>query len=110
MGGDYTVGREMGITQGDKSKMMEQELEGEDRQARFWRHRPDGFTVNKKKHVFYVLEFKRVSDTGQEYMSETQQLPEPQHLVVTQDLFKDTQWTVDQLSFVTGHKSMSTSV
>jgi len=36
-----------------------------------------------------------------------------QHLAVTQGLeklFKDTQWTDEQLSFVTGHKSVSASV
>jgi hypothetical protein len=47
------------------------------------------------------------------YVSETQQLAETQHLAVTQGLkklFKDTQWTVEQLSFVVGHKSVSTSV
>jgi hypothetical protein len=46
--------------------MTEQELDDEDRQARFWRHRPDGFSVNEKEHIIYVLEFKRVSDTGHE--------------------------------------------
>jgi hypothetical protein len=50
----------------NESKMVEHELDDEDRQARFWRHRPDGFTVNEKEHIIYVLEFKRVSDTGQE--------------------------------------------
>ena len=47
--------------------------------------------------MIYILEFKTVSDTGEEYVSETQKLAEIQHLVVTQDLkslFKDTQWTV----------------
>ena len=46
-------------------------------------------------------------------MSGTQELAEAQHHVVTQglkNLFRDTQWTVEQLSFVTGHKSVSTSV
>ena len=97
----------------NESKMVEQELDDEDRQARFWRRRPDGFAVNEKEHIIYVLEFKRVSDTGQEYVTETQQLAEAQHLAVTQGLqglFKDTQWTVEQLSFVAGHKSVSASV
>jgi hypothetical protein len=97
----------------NERKMTEQELDDEDRQARFGRHRPDGFAVNEKEHIIYVLEFKRVSDVGHEYVSETQQLAEAQHLVVTQDLqklFKDTQWTVAPLSFVTGHKSMSVSI
>jgi hypothetical protein len=52
------------------------------------RRRPDGFSVNEKEHIIYVLEFKRVSDTGQEYVTETQKLAEVQHLVVTQDLQK----------------------
>jgi hypothetical protein len=61
----------------------------------------------------YVLEFKRVTDTRESYVSETQKLAETQHLDITQGLkrlFKDTQWTVEQLSFVTGHKSVSASV
>jgi hypothetical protein len=67
----------------------------------------------KKSRVIYILEFKRVSDTGEQYMSETQKLTEIQRLTVTQylkKLFKDTQWTVEKLSFVVGHKSMSVSV
>ncbi len=49
---------------------------------------------------------------SEKYVSETQKL-EIQHLAVTQGLkklFKDTQWTVEQLSFVAGHKSVSASV
>ena len=63
--------------------------------------------------MIYILEFKRVSDTSDQYVSETQKLPETQHLAVTQglkNLFKDTQWTVEQLCFVAGHKSVSASV
>ena len=63
--------------------------------------------------MIYVLEFKRVTDTGEKYVSETQKLAETQHLAITQGLkrlFKDTQWTVDQLSFVEGNKSVSASV
>ena len=40
-------------------------------------------------------------------------LVETQHLAITQGLkrlFEDTQWTVEQLSFVVGHKSVSASV
>ena len=91
----------------NESKVVEQELDDEDRQARFWRSRPDGFAVNEKEHIIYVLEIKRVSDTGERYVSENQKLAEIQHLAVTQGLkrmFKDTQWTVEQLSFVAGHK------
>jgi len=96
----------------DESRVEEQEVDNEDRQSRFWRRRPDGFVVNEREHV-YILEFKRVSDTGEQYVSETQKLAEIQHLAVTQGLkrlFKDTQWTVEQLSFVVGHKSVSASV
>ena len=97
----------------NESKVEEQEIDDDDRQARFWKHRPDGFVVNEKEHVIYVLEFKRVTDTGEKYVSETQKLEEIQHLALTQGLkrlFKDTQWTVEQMSFVVGHKSVSESV
>ena len=63
--------------------------------------------------MIYILEFKRVTDTSDKYVSETQKLAEIQHLVITQDLkilFKDTQWTVEQLSFAVRHKSVSASV
>jgi hypothetical protein len=58
----------------NESRMTEQELDDEDRQARFWRRRPDGFAVNEQEHIIYVLEFKRVSDAGQEYVTETREL------------------------------------
>ena len=44
----------------NESKVEEQVIDDDDRQARFWRRRPDGFAVNEKEHVIYVLEFKRV--------------------------------------------------
>ena len=78
-------------------------------------HRPDGFAVNEMEHIIYVLEFKRVSDAGEGYYSvaETQRAAIGQDLAVTRGLkklFKDTQSTVEQLSFVTGHKSVPASV
>jgi hypothetical protein len=42
----------------NESKIVEQELDDEDRQARFWRYRTDGFVVNEKEHIIYNLEFK----------------------------------------------------
>jgi hypothetical protein len=38
----------------------EEEMDDDDRQAWFWRHRPDGFAVNEKDHITYILEFKRL--------------------------------------------------
>ena len=70
----------------NESKVEEQVIDDDDRQARFWRRRPNGFAVNEKEHVIYVLEFKRVTDTGEKYVSETQKLAETQHLVITQGL------------------------
>ena len=70
----------------NESKLEEQEIDDADRQTRFWRRRPDGFAVNEKEHVIYVLEFKRVTDTGEKYVSETQKLAETQHLVIIQGL------------------------
>ena len=77
----------------NESKVEDQKLDNEDRQTRFWRHRPNGFTVNEKEHVIYILEFKRVTDTGEKYVSESQKLEEIQHLAIKQGLkklFKDT--------------------
>ena len=96
----------------NESKVEDQEIDDDDRQARLWSRRPDGFAVNEKEYVIYVLEFKRVTDTGEKYVSETPKLAETQNLVITQGLkrlFKDTQWTLEQLSFVVGHKSVSAS-
>ncbi len=39
----------------NQSKMAEQELDDEDRQARFWRRRPDGFAVNEKEHRLSLM-------------------------------------------------------
>ena len=58
----------------DESKWAERELDEEDRQARFWRRRPDGFAVNEKEHIIYILEFKRVSDAGERYVAKTQRV------------------------------------
>jgi hypothetical protein len=49
----------------DESRVEEQEVDDEDRQTRFWRHRPDGIVVSEKEHVIYILESKRVSDKGE---------------------------------------------
>ena len=52
--------------------MVEPEIDDENRQAQFWRQRPDGFTVHEKSA--------------------------PGDLAVTQGikkLFKDTQWTAE---------------
>ena len=68
----------------NESKVEEQVIDEDDRQARVWRRRPDGFAVNEMEHVIYVLEFKRVTDTGEKYVSETQKLEEIQrYLVIT---------------------------
>ena len=32
----------------NESKVEEQEIDDEDRQARFWRYTPDGFAVNER--------------------------------------------------------------
>ena len=58
----------------DESKWVEQELEDEDSQTWFWRRRPDGFAVNEKEHIIYILEFKRVSDAGERYVAKTQRV------------------------------------
>ena len=73
----------------DESSVEEQE-DDEDRQARFWRCRPDGFAVNETEHVISILEFKGIRHGchSEQYVSETQKLAEIQHLPVTQGLKK----------------------
>jgi len=44
----------------DGSKWEEQELNDDDRQARFWRRRPDGFAVNEEVHIIHVLQSPKV--------------------------------------------------
>ena len=35
----------------NESKVEEQEIDDDDRQAQFWRRRPDGFAVNEKELI-----------------------------------------------------------
>jgi len=55
----------MGALGTDGGNWEEQELNDDDRQARCWRRRPDGFAVKEEERIIYVLEFKRVSDAGE---------------------------------------------
>ena len=70
----------------DGSKWEEQELKDDDGQTRFWRRRPDGFSVNEKEHIIYVLKFKMSSDAGEGYVTKTQRVAIHQQLAVTQGL------------------------
>ena len=65
----------------NESKIVEPELVDEDRQARFW------------------MRMISADRTGSQSMKKD-----------LKKLFKDTQWTVEQLSLVAGHKSVSASV
>ncbi len=38
----------------NESKVEDQEIDDDDRQTRFWRHRPDGFVVNEKDLCFRI--------------------------------------------------------
>ena len=40
----------------NESKVEEQEIDDDDRQVRFWRHRPDRFTVNEKERHHKFLD------------------------------------------------------
>ena len=41
----------------NESKVVEQELDDENRQTWFGRNRPNWFMVNEKEYIIYVLEF-----------------------------------------------------
>jgi hypothetical protein len=68
----------------------------------------------QKEHVIHVLSsMTLVERSNKRYVTETQKVAELQYPAVTQSLqklFKDTQLTVEQLSFVAGHKLVSVSV
>ncbi len=60
--------------------MEEKEIDDDDRQSRFGVTDRTGSQSMKRR---YILEFKRVTDTGEKYVSETQKLTEIQHLDIT---------------------------
>jgi hypothetical protein len=68
-----------------ESKLMEQEQDNEDRQARFWMRRPGRVRSqsSEREHIIYILESKRVSDTVRATVCETQKLAEIQHFAVS---------------------------
>jgi hypothetical protein len=95
----------------DMSKWEEQELHDDDRQARFWRHRPDGIAVKEKEHIIYILRFERVSDAGEGYVAETPREQQCTSTSLERKAFKSCLKTRNGRStFVTGHKSVSASV
>ena len=48
----------------NENKVVEQELDDENRQSWFSRHRPNGFVVNEKEHIIYVLELTSFRHRG----------------------------------------------
>ena len=57
-----------------------------------------GHPPQRRESIIYVLEFKPVSDVSDMYVAESR-VVELQHLTVTEilkNLFKDTQWTVEE--------------
>ena len=48
----------------NENKVVEQELDDENRQSWFSRRRPNGFVVNEKEHIIYVLELTSFRHRG----------------------------------------------
>ncbi len=83
---EHTYRRDTSAYVNIRSKWEEQELNDDNRQARFWRPPNQTATrlqVNEMEHIIYVLEFKRVSDAGEGYVAETQRAAIRQHLAAT---------------------------
>ena len=71
---------------------------------------PDGLVVNEEAHKIYVLEFKWVSDVVIHTLLIPRNSQSFSYLTATQSLgtlFSDTPWTVEQLSFIAGQKSVN---
>ncbi len=83
-------------------------------QDRLWNKRPDGITFKKptttKTGVICLLEFKRMSDVTNHYIVRAKRESEAQYeslrLVLTKSMQRQS-WMVQQVSFVTGTRSLN---
>ncbi len=65
--------------------------------------------INKKTKLIIMLEFKRVSDTGETYYSDMKSISERQHTPILEGLNTLTGergWVVEVLTLVAGQRSV----
>ena len=82
---------------------------------RLWNKRPDGFAIKKPTEdteggELVILEFKRMSCVTDQYVKRAKRVGEAQYAPVKSALQKTLgfqRWTVNQISFIAGARSMN---
>ncbi len=81
---------------------------------RFWRLRPDGIVVlppvGNNTDVFCILEHKWMSDVCDQYLTRAKHTAEDQYVSLLSSISVTIQcegWRVEQISFITGSRSMN---
>ena len=70
---------------------------------RFWNRRPDGIVINKNHRTLYILEFKRSSDTNEDFLRVKEDETNEQHKSIIEALkaaVLELEWTFEQINFV----------
>ena len=102
------------LTQGELKRV----LEGQSRETlakdSIWRMRPDGIAVlppvGNKAGVFCILEYKGMSDFTDQYLLRAESTAENQYTSLRSalsDVIQRQGWKVEQISFVTGSRSVN---
>ena len=108
--------REMGrsLTQAEMIRVQEGQPKEDIAKERFWRMRPDGIAVlppvGNTTGVFYILEFKHMSDVCDRYLTRDKLTAEDQYTSLRSAISKVIHrqgWRVEQISFVTGAQSVN---
>ena len=108
--------REMGrsLTLAEISRVQEGQPKEDIVKERFWRMRPDGIAVlppvGNTAGVFCILEFKRMSDVCDRYLTRAKLTAEDQYVSLRSAISKVIQhqgWRVEQIIFVTGARSVN---
>jgi hypothetical protein len=102
------------LTQGEARRVQEGQSKEAIAKERFWRMRPDGIAVlppaGNKAGVFCILEYKRMSDVCDRYLIRAKLTAENQYASLRSaisDAIQRQGWKVEQISFVTGSRSVN---
>jgi hypothetical protein len=101
------------LTQGEARRVQEGQSKEAIVKERLWRMRPDGIVVlpptGNKAGVFCILEYKSMSDVCDRYLLRAKSTSENQYASlrsVLSDAIQSQGWKVEQISFVTGSRSV----
>jgi hypothetical protein len=101
------------LTSGEQRKIEEGIPRETVMKESFWRMRPDGISVlpptGNKAGTFCILEHKRMSDCCEHYLARAKKTTENQYaslLSAISTVIQRQGWKVDQVSFITGARSV----